>query len=343
MGKKFSTLLIDGNWNLKRNYHKRGNLYASNGKLCGGTYGFIDSLRSVIQKTIPDRVIVFWDGFHAGKFRHAIYPPYKAKRKINWDNEDRIISTNGLLSLEDTKKFEVLTQKIDIQNILEDLFVRQLEIEYIEADDLIAYYCLNSKLPDEHIYIFSKDKDFLQLISENVSVITQNNFETLTHLNFKEKRGYTIENELLFKCFNGDDSDEIDGVNGITIEAILKYFPGTKDRKYTYMELVNECYEEKKDKKKSKRKIYDKIIDAQEILYRNAKLMNLKQPFINKQVVDEMKSIMHGQLDFSDRSIQNAMNIFTKFGFMNLIYNNNIDYFFAPFFILSSKEKNFSY
>ena len=66
------TLLVDGQWNLKRNYYPphRKILKGANGKLCGGTFGFLDSTRSILNKLMPDRVVVAWDGFHAGKMRY---------------------------------------------------------------------------------------------------------------------------------------------------------------------------------------------------------------------------------------------------------------------------------
>ena len=74
------TLLIDGNWLLKKNYHKR-KLEEANGEKCGGSYGFLDSLKAVINKILPCRVVVMWDGLSSGYLRYEIYKPYKSNRK----------------------------------------------------------------------------------------------------------------------------------------------------------------------------------------------------------------------------------------------------------------------
>ena len=79
-------LLIDGEWNLKRNFMKRQDLF-SKGEHCGGSYGFLDSLRSIVDKTMPDRVVVFWDGIMSGIFRKEMYPTYKGKRDKSWEEE----------------------------------------------------------------------------------------------------------------------------------------------------------------------------------------------------------------------------------------------------------------
>ena len=65
------------------------------------------------------------------------------------------------------------------------MFIRQLECDYVEADDFIAYYILGNKKLNEHIYIFSRDKDFHQLISKNVSIITPDSFDIINIDNFK--------------------------------------------------------------------------------------------------------------------------------------------------------------
>src|ERR1035437_5701004 len=158
------TLLVDGQWNLKRNYFTRRNITA-NGELCGALFGFLDSLRSAINRTLPDRVIVFWDGFHSGKLRYNIYPPYKASRNKNWEAE-KVMFEKDRMDMTDKERegFELAKQKFKTQSYLEELFVRQIEVDFIEADDLIASYILKSKNDNERFIIFSRDGDFNQLI-----------------------------------------------------------------------------------------------------------------------------------------------------------------------------------
>jgi len=336
-------LLVDGNWNLKRNFYKRKDLTCANGKLCGGTFGFLDSMRSVINKLMPDKVIVAWDGYHAGKMRYEIYKPYKANRDKNWEIEDRVIINEGVGSVEDEEKFQLLSQKIDTQTYLEELFIRQLECDYVEADDFIAYYILGNKKLNEHIYIFSRDKDFHQLISKNVSIITPDSFDIINIDNFKQKFGYTIENSLLFKCFEGDSSDNIEGVKGVTTNTLLKYFPNSSNERYTYNRIVEESYKinEERIKGKPKKKPLDtlnRIIDSEHILYRNAKLMNLKKPLLTKEGVEIVDSIRNEELDL-DRSIESAMNMFAKDGMVEHVWNRDLQSFFAPFYRLIIKEK----
>jgi len=336
------TLIVDGNWNLKRNFHKQKTLKSSTGHLCGGVMGFIMSMKSVMNKVLPDRVVVAWDGFNAGKLRYDIYPPYKAKRKKNFENEERMIFNEGMtMDDKERENFEIFKQKILLKNILDELFVRQMEIDYIEADDLIAQYVLKGEEDSEQIFIYSRDKDFLQLISDNVFIINPDNLWALDRKTYEEKYGYTVENELLFKCFDGDDGDGIGGVNGITRDTLIKYFPNMKKEKYLYQQLIEECYEAKKDKKIGKRKIYDKIIEAQDVLYRNAKLINLKKPFLNSEARNLVDVVRHGTLDDS-REIGSAISLFTESGLMMYVGQEFAGNFFSPFYMIMTKEKEYS-
>jgi DNA polymerase-1 len=336
------TLIIDGQWNLRRNFHSQKNLKSSTGHLCGGIMGFIMSMKAVMNKVLPDRVVVAWDGFNAGKLRYNIYAPYKANRNKNWESEERMIANEGMtMDEKEREKFEIFKQKILLKNILDELFVRQMEVDYIEADDLIAQYVLKSEEDDEQIYIYSRDRDFLQLISDKVFVISPDNLWALDRKTYEEKYGYTVDNELLFKCFDGDDGDGIGGVFGITRETLIKYFPNMKKEKYLYKQLIEECYEAKKDKKIGKRKIYDKIIEAQDVLYRNAQLINLRKPFLNAEAKKLVDIVKHGTLD-DTREIISAISLFTQEGLIVYVGQEFADNYFSPFYMLMSKEKEYT-
>jgi 5'-3' exonuclease len=336
------TLVVDGQWLLKKNFKGKKALKSSIGTLCGGTIGFMHDLKKVMNKILLDRVFVAWDGFNAGKLRYNIYPPYKESRKKNWENESRVLTMGGTGSPEDMEKMELLNQKILTKNILDELFVRQAEVDYIEADDLIAQYVLTSDQDSsEEIIIFSKDKDFLQLISEKVYIMTSDSLLAFNRYEYEKKYGHTLENELLFKCFEGDKGDDISGVMGITRDTLIKNFPDIAKEKYIYRKLVEESYEAKKDKKKKNRKIYDKVINAEHVLYRNAKLMNLKKPFLNSEAKTLIDIVKHGTLD-DDREIISAIALLKKEGLMVYIGEEYVYDFLSPFYMLMSKEKEYS-
>ena len=335
------TLLVDGQWLLKRHFKAQKSLKSSNGTLCGGVIGFLFSLKTVINKVLPDRVVVAWDGYNAGKLRYNIYKPYKISRGKRFDIEDRVIQTGGTLSEKDMERMEMMKQKILTQNILDELFVRQAEADYVEADDLIAEYVLKSEDDDEMIYIFSRDKDYLQLISEKVHVISSDSVWILNREEYEKKYGHTLENELLFKCFEGDDGDDIGGVIGITRNTLIRYFPNIAKEKYLYNQLVEECYEAKKDKKTGKRKVYDKIIESKDILYRNAKLINLKKPFLSPEAKKLVDVVKYGTLD-ETREVASAIALLAKEGLMIYVGEEFANDFFSPYYMFMTKEKEYS-
>ena len=78
------TLIIDGDWLLKKNYTSphRSKLFLR-GEFVGGSFGFLESLRKVANSRFPeypDRIVVMWDGIAGGKMRHDFYPSYKKRQ-----------------------------------------------------------------------------------------------------------------------------------------------------------------------------------------------------------------------------------------------------------------------
>lgn len=334
------TLLIDGDWNLKRNFKKRVDMFAR-GEHCGGAYGALESIRSIINKVMPDRVFIAWDGMMSGKMRKDIYPPYKEGRNKSWEEESYMLSEEQVEEMK-KQKYSILQQKIKVKNYIEELCIRQLEIECVEADDLIALYIKNRK-PNEQIIIFSSDKDFYQLIDKNVSVIRPSDGKLITSENFKKEFGCTLENSLFLRCFEGDTSDNISGVNGVTLNQLSIHFPRFIDEKYKLERILKEAEEKFAEKKL---KIFEKIIGSKKILERNRTLMNLKKPFVTEEAKREMIEIANYAIidpdDAEDRSVKNAMRMLVADGYKQHIFNEDIELFFRPFYRLILKEKEYS-
>jgi len=334
------TLIVDGDWNLKRNFMKREQMFAK-GEHCGGSFGFLESLRSVINKVMPDRTIVMWDGPMGGKMRYEIYSHYKENRDKSWD-EDSYFLSESELDHESKKKYSRLLQKIKVKNYLEELHIRQVEVDTIEADDLIAQYVLKKKA-DETIIIFSSDKDYYQLISESVSVLRPSDDLLINYSNFKTTFGYIPENALILRCFEGDDSDNIPGVDGVAMKSIIKYFPRFCDEVYDVDRFIKEGVELYQNKKI---KIFEKIIGCRRIVERNYILMDLHNPFLNDKAIEEIQEIGECIIvednNFTQRSITTAMKMMIKDGYDKLVWQENMEFFFRPFYRLVAKETEYS-
>ena len=146
------TLLVDGDNLFKIGFHGVKEYY-HNGNHIGGLFHFINTLRRHLDENNFDKVLVFWDGPDNSIVRQKIYPNYKQNRRT---------------SLNEFQKDNYYWQKNKVKKYLEEMFVRQIEFEQCEADDLVAQYCLIA--PNEKKTIFSSDKDYLQLVDENTTV-----------------------------------------------------------------------------------------------------------------------------------------------------------------------------
>jgi 5'-3' exonuclease len=247
-----------------------------------------------------------------------------------------------LIEQEKRRKYSILQQKIKVKNYLEELFIRQTEVDLIEGDDLIGYY-IKTKPEDEEVIIFSRDNDYLHLINEKVSIVKANDYDIINLENFKTRYGFIKDNCLLLKCFEGDTSDNVQGVDGIAIKTILKYFPKFSEEPYSVDRFIQESIELYKNKKL---KVFEKIIGCRKTIERNKILFNLCEPLVNDQAIEEVKLLHEATLiedeKFTDRSIYNAMKMMIKDGYKSLVWKENLELFFQPFYLLVTKEKEFA-
>jgi len=128
-----------------------------NGSNIGGIVSFLVSLRAYVDKCKPGNVIICWDGIGGSFKRKKIVKEYKVGRKRpklnrNYDYE--------LENVEQNKE----EQKTKLIKYLDCLPVHQITIDYIEADDVIAY--LTHHFKENRKVIVSSDKDFYQLLDE---------------------------------------------------------------------------------------------------------------------------------------------------------------------------------
>ena len=190
------TLLIDGNNLFTIGFHGVREFY-SEGKHIGGVFHFLNTIRLFLEKHNHDKVVVFWDGNENSLIRKNIYPRYKENRRI---------------SLDDHKYESYLYQRERVKEYLEEVFVRQCQVNQNEADDLIAHYTHIAK--DENMIIFSGDKDLTQLIGENVmlySPVSKTYSKKGDLIHFKNI-DIPHNNVYVYKVLIGDTSDNIYGI-----------------------------------------------------------------------------------------------------------------------------------
>ncbi|MFW6219487.1 MAG: hypothetical protein ACOC33_01335 [bacterium] len=331
------TLLVDGSYLFKRSIFGGKNLYG-NYKDIGGLYTFLTTIRKLIKEVRANKVVICWDGENSGKLRYLIDENYKANRETkSWHK--KILLTNNEIENEEKNKSD-LWQKKRIQSYLEELFIRQIEIDEIEADDLIAYYCkvFGDK---ENITIYTNDRDMVQLLNYyDVFLYLANKDVIIDKLNFFMHFDYHYSNSLTMKIICGDSSDNVKGIEGIQEKTLLKYFPKLKDRKYLVNEIITEAKRIQKERiseNKKPLKVLDKIITGKKIYLKNKKLMDLSEPLINKEVKNEFKNFLL-PLDDEDRNSKNLIKLMKEDGFLNQ-YQGNFTQYVEPFFNVIVNEK----
>ena len=324
------TLLVDGNNLFKIGFHGAKDVF-NNGDHVGGVYHFVNILRKFLEEHNHDKVVVFWDGESNSSIRKSIYPQYKENRRE---------------SMNEYKYESYLYQRSRVKQYLEEIFVRQIEVEDNEADDLIAHYCKISK--DEQIIIFSADKDLTQLISENVTI-----YSPITKQYFKNGDMISINkvdiphyNVLLTKVFTGDKSDNIDGIQGLGEKTLVKLFPQLQEKPCTIEEILDYARNIPQDKpsKTLTNLLTGKTkstILGEEFYTTNKKIVDLTNPLITADGKELVEQILTDTIDPTDRGYKNLMRMMMEDGLFKYLPKNDEAWvnFLKPFMKLTRKEK----
>ena len=326
------TLLVDGNNLLKIGFHGVRDFF-NKGEHVGGTWHFLNTLRRFLEESNYNKVVVFWDSQTGSSQRRLIYPKYKLNRKQKDD--------------EDFKEQSFTTQKNRVKQYLEEMFVRQLEVEQSEADDLIAYYCQISE--DEDKTIFSSDRDLTQLISEKVTI-----YSPQQKRYYKNGDGIKIyESEIphynvkTYKILTGDSSDNIDGIFYLGEKTFLKLFPEILDTELKYTDILTKAemlLSEQKGNVALQNLLSGKTkegIFGEEFFTINEKLVDLANPLISQEGKELVRSYYSESLDPDGRGHRNLIRMMMDDGFFKYLPKGDDAWvnFLKPFLKLSRKEK----
>lgn len=251
-----------------------------NGDHVGGVVGSLNSIGFQIRQFNPTRVIIIFDGKGGSENRRKIFEGYKSDRGNNRFRVNR--QYPEMMTIED-EGLSMKRQLVWLVDILDYLPVSTMIFDGIEADDAIAYISTELIKDGQECVIASTDKDFLQLVNENVTVYSSTKKKFYDRNIFFEEWGMYPQNFLLFRTLDGDTSDNVPGVKGCGLKTLLKRFPElNEDRKIDFDEFFRICEENS-----GKAKIYDDILSNKDIVLRNQKLMSLSEPSISMH--DRMK------------------------------------------------------
>ena len=270
-------LLIDGLNLFFRNFSAI-NAIAPNGAHIGGLGGFLNSLGRLMVNHRPTQVYVFFDGAESTNRKKRILPEYKKGRGTHR------ITNKFIFRSADEEHEAKLGQLRRLIEYLKFLPVKTVIINGIEADDAISYV---ARQLEHKSTIISSDKDFLQIVSDKISVYRPIEKVLYTPSVIKEKYGILPENFIIYKTLLGDKSDNVDGVKGIGPKGVTKLFPELLSEVLNIEELIEVCAN-----KMQENLLYSKIILSEAEIRKQHKVMDLMNPLMHESHEDHLDTIM---------------------------------------------------
>jgi 5'-3' exonuclease len=313
-------LIIDQNNLFLRSYIVDPSV-SLNGAPIGGVFGMLKSLQKFIVEIKPTRIITCWDGAGGSKKRREINKSYKSGRKPIRLNRTFDMTLNEHDELENK-----IWQMTRLSQYYDVMPVTQFLVDNVEADDIIAY--THSLFPEDQKVILSSDKDFIQLLDKKTLLYRPVQKEIMTGKSVSKCYGIATCNFALARSMAGDPSDSLKGVDGVGLKTVAKRFPFLQEEKsYTISELLSFCKKTLNEEKKPS-KIFENILQQQEKIKENYKIMQLAAPNISAQskklIKDSIRDFipMFNKTEFRKMMVQDGFsswnwdNLFMAFGGM---------------------------
>lgn len=222
MKKKF--LVIDAFGILYR-YHfifLKKPLINQKGQNVSSINGFLRTYFSIIKSYPCDYIAIALDSSRV-TFRSEIYKEYKEQRE----------------SMPDDLRSQIPL----LYELIDALGIKRIAVDNYEADDIIGLIAKENKNKNIKTIIYSPDKDILQLVDEDTTVIASNKENELVEYDrelVKEKRGVYPNQIIDLLALMGDSSDNIPGVRGVGEKTALKLLDSyaTLDGVYENIESI---------------------------------------------------------------------------------------------------------
>lgn len=185
-----------------RAYHgNQTNMKNPGGMPTGAIYTTIRMLQKIPQQYNIEYALAVFDG-GGDNFRKALDAEYKANRKPMPD--------------------DLKIQMPYIKRAMELLGWPMMQAKEVEADDVIGTMALRAEAKGFKVYIISSDKDFRQLVSNNISIVDTMKDVCYDRATVIEKMEVTPENVRAYLALLGDASDNVKGVDGIGSGTAIK-------------------------------------------------------------------------------------------------------------------------
>jgi len=213
--------LIDGSSTIYRAYFALKNLSSSKGFPTNAIYGFTAMLVKLLEDYHPEYLGIVFDS-KGPTFRHKMYESYKATRP-------------GMPN-------DLSIQIPYIKQIVHGFRINALEREGCEADDVIGTIAKQASAANVSTIIVSSDKDFCQLIDENISTFDPRTNKAFGIKEVQERFGVTPDKVVEVLGLSGDASDNIPGVAGIGEKTAIKLIQQYQaiENLYAHLEEISE-------------------------------------------------------------------------------------------------------
>jgi DNA polymerase-1 len=267
----------------------------------GGCIGFLKSLQKCVRDYNPDEVIIAWDGHGGSQKRRTMNKNYKEGRKPVRFNR-RMIDLNP----KDQEKNKAY-QQIRTMQYVNELPIIQIIIDYIEADDVIAYVVLHERYKDFNKLIVSSDKDFYQLVDDKTAIFRPIQKKIITLPSVLEEFSIHPNNFALARAIAGDPSDNLKGVPRVGLKTLSKRFEIFASSDEVELEqILEQCSGVEKQLQ-----VHKNILTHKELIENNYEIMQLYKPSIagtNKRIINY--------------SIENFESGYSKINFTKLLYQD---------------------
>ena len=365
-------LLIDGNSVLKSSLVNKDDVN-SKGQEYGAIVTFLYRIGNLLMKRDFNHCIVCWDGFNSGSLRWQLYKDYKGNRDKDYEATSAITNPEseydayiaaycrkvidyhrknkaGLGRCEtDNENFQ--RQREILQEILDELFVRQYMYENVEGDDLIAYYCQH-KQENDYIVIVSEDRDISQLIRDDICLYIPSSKTFVTPKNDVDVLGFPYYNIVLKKVICGDSSDNIKGIKGIGEKTLETYFPKIKSEKTNLSEFLDRCKEILDERKVNRQKPLKCLENAlncvtdgchgEKVYEINEQIIDLSKPLLTEEAKMELDEIYDAPMDPTGRDIKNVYDIVSRNGMSRIQDTTKFGNLFGMYERIRKKELEFA-
>lgn len=234
-----------------RNFHafSRNPLSTSSGFPTSSIFGSSQFLLKLLNEEKPDYILAACDSPDE-TFRHKMYTAYKANRKEM--PEDLAKQLPALFKL-----FEAMNIKV-------------YKEPGFEADDIISSICHQWANDDLEVYIVSGDKDFMQLVNDNVLLYAPKKagrVEKVSYDGVLEYFGVRPDQVIDVQSLIGDSVDNVPGVPGIGAKGAAKLIS-----EYETLDGVFENVENITNKKQ-----YNSLKENKDLAYLSKDLVTLKR------------------------------------------------------------------